>query len=97
MRRFVLIVGCLMLFVSSGIEIVYATPSITSTIMVKMVKGLTAAEQAAIIARNGGVEISSVPVLRLHVISVPAENLFFCRLFERVIVFVCEVVSYLIF
>ncbi len=76
MRIFVLIVGCLMLFVSSGIEIVYATPSITSTIMVKMVKGLTAAEQAAIIARNGGVEISSVPVLRLHVISVPAENLF---------------------
>src|SRR5512135_1495485 len=47
----------------------------TVSIVVKLVAGLTAAEEAAVIARNGGTEISSVPALRLHVISIPAADL----------------------
>src|SRR5213593_3768164 len=50
------------------------TPSSTSSLLVKLVDGLTAQEQADVVARNGGIEISSIPALRLHVIQVaPAE------------------------
>src|SRR3989441_10504628 len=51
------------------------TPSPTSSLLVKLVDGRTAQEQADVIARNGGVEISSIPALRLHVIQVAPADL----------------------
>jgi hypothetical protein len=53
------------------------TPPATSqspSLLVKLVAGLSPAEQAAVIFRNGGTEILTVPALRLHVIAVaPAD------------------------
>src|SRR2546422_10683406 len=51
------------------------TPSSTSSLLVKLVDGLSAQEQAEVIARNGGLEISSIPALRLHVIQVAPADL----------------------
>src|SRR5213593_1139558 len=51
------------------------TPSSTSSLLVKLVDGLTAQQQAEVIARNGGLEISSIPALRLHVIQVAPADL----------------------
>ena len=45
------------------------------SLMVKLVNGLTPDEQTAVIARNGGVEISSIPALRLHIVELPASEL----------------------
>jgi hypothetical protein len=50
-------------------------PSTTSSLLVKLVGGLSASEQAAVIARNGGVETSSIPALRLHVVAVSTADL----------------------
>ncbi len=44
----------------------------TASIIVQTVPGLTKPQQADVIARDGGVESSSIPVLRLHVVDVPA-------------------------
>lgn len=46
-----------------------------TSLTVKLVSGLTPVEQAAIISRNGGVAVSSIPVLRLHVITVQSADL----------------------
>src|SRR5438094_8229858 len=51
------------------------TSSPTSSLLVKLVDGLTTQEQADVITRNGGVEISSIPALRLHVIQVAPADL----------------------
>src|SRR5436309_3127645 len=51
------------------------SPSPTSSLLVKLVDGLSAQEQADVIARDGGIERSVIPVLRLHVIDVPASDL----------------------
>ena len=51
------------------------TPSPTSSLLVKLVDGLSAQKRADVIARNGGVETSSIPALRLHVVHVPASQL----------------------
>src|SRR3989454_741818 len=51
------------------------SPSLTSSLLVKLVDGLSAQEQADVIARDGGIERSVIPVLRLHVIDVPASDL----------------------
>src|SRR3989449_9621239 len=51
------------------------TPSSTLSLLVKLVDGLSAQEQADVITRNGGVEISSIPALRLHVIQVAPADL----------------------
>src|SRR5262245_11747157 len=51
------------------------SPPPQSSIIVKMVAGLTTADQAAVVARNGGVEVSSVPALRLHTIQVATDQL----------------------
>jgi len=45
-----------------------AQTSSTSSLLVKLVDGLSPALQADVIARNGGVERSVIPALRLHVI-----------------------------
>jgi hypothetical protein len=52
-----------------------AQTSTTSSLIVKLIPGLTADQQAAVIARNGGTETSSIPALRLHVIAVPTADL----------------------
>lgn len=46
-----------------------------TNLSVKLVNGLSAAEQAAVIARNGGTEKKSIPALRLHVVAVPNQSL----------------------
>ena len=46
-----------------------------TSLIVKLVPGLTASEQAAVIVRNGGVEVSSVPALRLHTVQVESSQL----------------------
>jgi len=46
-----------------------------SSLLVKLVDGLSPALQADVIARNGGIEISSIPALRLHVIQVVTADL----------------------
>jgi subtilisin family serine protease len=51
------------------------TASSTSSLIVKLVAGLSTEQQAQVIARNGGVETSSVPPLRLHVVEVLASEL----------------------
>ena len=43
-------------------------PPATSSLIVKFAAGLSAEDAATVVARNGGVERSSVPALRLHVI-----------------------------
>jgi hypothetical protein len=50
-------------------------PKATSTLLVKLVVGLSVDQQGAVIARAGGVEISSIPVLRIHVVEVPTAAL----------------------
>lgn len=47
----------------------------TSSLLVKLVAGLAAQQQADVTARNGGTEVSTIPVLRLHVIAVPTADL----------------------
>src|SRR5690349_13706079 len=65
----VLSVACLVWSVAAMAQ------STTASLIVKLVPGLTTSEQAAVIARNGGTETSSVPALRLHVVQVPADDL----------------------
>ncbi len=50
-------------------------PPPMSSVIVKMVAGLTPTQQADVIARNGGIELSRFPALRLHVIAVPTSDL----------------------
>ena len=50
-------------------------PPATSSIIVKLVDGLTVDQQADVVARNGGIERSAVPALRLHVIDIDADEL----------------------
>ncbi|MCJ7584458.1 MAG: hypothetical protein MUO30_06780, partial [Anaerolineales bacterium] len=45
-----------------------------SSIIVRLVAGLSLDEQQQVIGRNGGSEVSSVPVLRMHIIEVPTDN-----------------------
>src|SRR3989449_1159446 len=52
-----------------------AQPSSTSSLLVKLIEGLAPDQQAEIIARNGGVEVSSIPALRLHVIQIAPADL----------------------
>ena len=49
--------------------------SAPASLLVKLVPGLTPESEAAVIARNGGVETSSIPVLRLHVVEVAVADL----------------------
>src|SRR5437773_11556112 len=49
--------------------------STTSSLLVKLAVGLSPAQQAEVIARNGGIEISAIPALRLHVIQVAPADL----------------------
>jgi subtilisin family serine protease len=59
-----------LLLASSGA----AQTSATSSLLVKLVAGLTADQETNVIARNGGVAISSIPALHLYVVAVPASD-----------------------
>src|SRR5438067_1640765 len=50
-------------------------PSAPSSLIVKLVAGLSADEQVAVITRNGGTETSSVRALRLHIVQVDTDQL----------------------
>src|SRR2546428_79674 len=50
-------------------------PPLPSSLIVKLASGLSADEPAAIIDRNGGIEVSAIPALRLHVVEVPTDQL----------------------
>lgn len=50
-------------------------PPALSSLIVKLAPGLAATDQAAVIARNGGIETSTIAALRLHIIQVPAADL----------------------
>src|SRR6266496_1286838 len=45
------------------------------SLVVKLADGLSPDQQAAVIARDGGTETSSIPALRLHVITVATADL----------------------
>ena len=61
--------------ICSAPMVIAADPAPTASLIVKMTVGLTAAEQATVIAADGGTETSTVPALRLHIIKVPAADL----------------------
>ena len=51
-----------------------SSPAPTTSLLVKLVSGLTSAQQAAVLARNGGTQVDSVPALRLHIVEVDAAS-----------------------
>ncbi|PYN83538.1 MAG: hypothetical protein DMD96_02035, partial [Candidatus Rokuibacteriota bacterium] len=57
------------------IPLAASAQSATSSLLVKLAAGLSPEQQAEVIARNGGLEISSIPALRLHVIQVAPADL----------------------
>src|SRR5207253_4619488 len=69
-----LIFAVLCALLLSFIPLAASAQSVGSSLLVKLVDGLSPALQANVIARNGGVERSVIPALRLHVIDVlPSE------------------------
>src|SRR4029453_14768921 len=52
-----------------------AQTSTDASLLVKLAPGLTPDVQTAVIARNGGVELSSIPALRLHAVVVSVAEL----------------------
>ena len=46
-----------------------------TSLLVKLVPGLSPAQQAAVIDRNGGVETSAIPALNIHVVAVATVDL----------------------
>ena len=81
LKRFALILAVIALLGSSLYSIAAdesnppAAPATTSSLIVKLVSGLSPTEQASVIARNGGIEVSAVPALRLHIVEVPTADL----------------------
>ena len=69
----ILAVLCTMSLAISPLAV--SAQSTTSSLLVKLAVGLSPAQQAQVIARNGGVEVSSIPALRLHVIEVATADL----------------------
>src|SRR5207249_9819024 len=70
-----LIFAVLCALLLSFIPLAASAQSAGSSLLVKLVDGLSPALQANVIARNGGVERSVIPALRLHVIDVPPSDL----------------------
>jgi hypothetical protein len=59
----------------SSAAVAQTTPTAsTSSLIVKVIAGLTADQHAAIVGRNGGTVTSSIPTLRLLVVSVPQDE-----------------------
>jgi hypothetical protein len=61
--------------VLSLVPLAASAQSASASLLVKLVAGLSPEQQAAVIMRNGGIETSSIPALRLHVIQVTADQL----------------------
>jgi hypothetical protein len=74
-RKLFFVLLVLVGLVSGLLSAATANAADTTSLVVKLVDGLDSAQQAAVIARNGGVEKSAIPALRLHVISVPTIDL----------------------
>jgi hypothetical protein len=62
-------------WISTSIAAAEDSPPATSSLIVKLIAGLSPEQQAAVIATNGGIETSSIPALRLHVVEVPTDQL----------------------
>jgi subtilisin family serine protease len=78
LKRFAIIALVVAVIASAFLPIIASAqtpPPPMSSIIVKMVAGLTPAQQADVIARNGGIELSQIPAFRLHVIAVPTSDL----------------------
>jgi len=76
-RRMIIALAAIALF--SGVVPPRATGQTTplvstSSLIVKVIAGLTADQQAAVVGRNGGTVTSTIPALRLLVVSVPQEE-----------------------
>jgi subtilisin family serine protease len=76
-RRMIIALAAIALF--SGVVPPLATgqtaPLVsTSSLIVKVIADLTADQQAAVVGRNGGTVTSTIPALRLLVVSVPQEE-----------------------
>ena len=79
-RLFVLSAGMMLaaglFFPDAFAQRVVSGPAVgTSALIVKLVNGLTADQQTAVVARNGGVERSSIQALRLRVVECSAAEL----------------------
>jgi hypothetical protein len=78
LKRFVMFLAILVLVGSSFLNLPAegqsTEPPPTSSLLVKLVSGLSPAEQGTVIARNGGIEVNSITALRLHVIEVPTAD-----------------------
>src|SRR5213594_941757 len=75
--RVTLLATALALFavVSVPLASVAQTSTVSSSLLVKLIGGLAPEQQAEVIARNGGIAVSSIPTLRLHVIQVAPADL----------------------
>src|SRR3989304_934779 len=77
-KRFatIMAIAALMVCQFSSVRAADETPPVEmSSLVVKMIGGLSADEEAACIARDGGVEVSSIQALRMHVISIATSEL----------------------
>ena len=75
LKRLAIFLSVLMIVGGIFSYVMAEEPSATTSLIVKMVSGLTPQEQSAVISSNGGTEVSSIPALRLHVIEVPTSDL----------------------
>jgi hypothetical protein len=73
-RGFVAVFVLLFIFGHLAMASGQAAPA-PASLLVKLVPGLTPIAQRDVITRNGGMEISSIPALRLHVVEVVAAEL----------------------
>ena len=71
------LIAVLVLFAALGsLDVASAqNPPADASLLVKLVAGLAPQTETAVIARNGGIEVSSVPPLRLHVLVVSSADL----------------------
>jgi len=69
MANWVALLSAVIIMISSS-SYAFAADQSGTALVIKLGDGLSPAEQATIIARNGGVETASIPALRLHIIHV---------------------------
>jgi subtilisin family serine protease len=77
LKRFAILLTILAIvcWISPSITKAEDSPPATSSLIVKLVSGLSPEDQTAVIAGNGGIETSSIPALRLHIVKVPTSDL----------------------
>ena len=72
MALLLVVVGLIAGTFSSALK---ANAADTASLVIKLANGLDTVQQAAVIARDGGIETASIPALRLHIVSVPVIDL----------------------